>query len=78
MEHGGERFDIFSKVSVDVGSKCCLPLYKYLANKVKHGGKAALAWNYTKFLINKKGVPVKRFEPGKDVNVKDVEKQLCM
>ncbi len=56
-------FDLFAKVSVKGEDQC--DLYKYLtdkANTVKFGGE--IRWNFQKFLINRKGQVVARFEPG--------------
>ncbi len=50
------KFKIFDKVHVN-GSQA-EPLYEYLKN-----GKN-IRWNFTKFLVDKSGNVVKRFEPG--------------
>jgi glutathione peroxidase len=45
------------------------PLFPFLFRKLPSTGLlsyifgAGLKWNFTKFLLNKDGVPVKRFEP---------------
>jgi len=55
-------FPLFGKVSVK-GSDIC-DLYKYLTDKKadhKQGGK--IPWNFTKFLVNRKGEVVARFGP---------------
>jgi glutathione peroxidase len=56
----GVTFPLFSKIEVN-GSKTH-PLYQYL-KKVLPGekGKEDIGWNFTKFLIDRKGFPVKRF-----------------
>ncbi|CAH1272026.1 GPX7 [Branchiostoma lanceolatum] len=61
------KFDMFSKVNVN--GKDAHPLWKYL--KSKQGGTLidAIKWNFSKFLINKEGLPVKRYGP----NVKPLE-----
>lgn len=54
-------FPMFSKVKVK-GSGMC-PLYKYLTDSHanhKHGGD--VQWNFTKFLVNRKGQVVDRFD----------------
>lgn len=55
-------FDLFSKVSVK-GADCC-ELYKYLTSKESNpqfGGD--IKWNFTKFLVDRDGKIVARFEP---------------
>ena len=70
----GVQFDMFSKINVN-GSEAH-PLFKYL--KHKQGGTLGdfIKWNFTKFLVNKEGIPVKRFAPNNDPNSieKDFEK----
>ena len=56
----GEKFDIFDKIAVN--GACTHPLYTYLKEK-KPGIGAIIKWNYTKFLIGRNGVPVKRYGP---------------
>jgi len=59
----GVEFDMFSKVKVN-GSDA-IPLYKFLKSHKNGSGflTNAIKWNFTKFLINKDGVPFKRFGP---------------
>lgn len=52
----GVTFDLFSKIRVNGGR--AHPLWKFLTKK---GG--AILWNFTKFLIDKDGVVIKRYEP---------------
>ena len=56
----GVKFPLFAKV--DVNGANAHPLYKYLTSE-KPGvlGTEAIKWNFTKFLIDKKGEPVKRY-----------------
>ncbi len=56
-------FPLFSKI--DVNGKNELPLYTYL--KGQKGGflSKRIKWNFTKFLINKKGEVIERFGPAK-------------
>jgi len=67
------KFDMFSKIEVNGDN--AHPLYKWLKNQ-KGGilGFDAIKWNFTKFLIDKKGVPVKRYAP--TVEPKDIEKDI--
>jgi phospholipid-hydroperoxide glutathione peroxidase len=55
----GVKFDMFSKI--DVNGDSAHPLWKYM--KAKQGGFMvdAIKWNFTKFLIDKNGVPVVRY-----------------
>jgi len=56
------KFDMFSKVSVK-GDDCC-DLYKFLTGKKTNKKFAGeIPWNFTKFLVNRKGEVVGRFGP---------------
>jgi glutathione peroxidase-family protein/uncharacterized membrane protein len=57
----GVSFPIFSKI--EVNGENAHAIFKFL--KIKLGGYFGneIKWNFTKFVINKKGVPVKRFSP---------------
>src|SRR5258706_14394848 len=58
----GVTFPMFSKISVKGGDKA--PLYQFLTDKTanpKTGGE--IQWNFTKFLVDRNGKVVKRFEP---------------
>lgn len=58
----GVSFPIFAKV--DVNGKNAHPLFSYLKKELPGSlGIGTIKWNFTKFLINKKGVPVQRFSP---------------
>jgi glutathione peroxidase len=52
-------FPMMSKVSVKGGDQT--PLYKYLTSAPKTGGE--IQWNFTKFLVDRDGNVVSRFEP---------------
>jgi len=55
-------FPLMSKVDVNGGNEH--PLYNYLKNERKGFlGTGFIKWNFTKFLVNRKGVPVKRYSP---------------
>ena len=70
-------FPMFSKV--DVNGADAHPLYKYLKGE-KPGllGTEAIKWNFTKFLVNRKGEVVRRFAPTDKPEdlAKDIEAQL--
>lgn len=57
----GVTFPMFSKV--DVNGKNTHPLFKYLKNELGGILGSRIKWNFTKFLINKNGRPIKRFSP---------------
>jgi phospholipid-hydroperoxide glutathione peroxidase len=60
-EKYGVKFDMFAKLNVN-GDEAD-PLWKYL--KHKQGGTLGdfIKWNFTKFIIDKNGQPVKRYSP---------------
>ena len=55
-------FPLFAKI--DVNGADAHPLYQWL-RKEKSGllGIGAIKWNFTKFLVDKAGVPVRRYAP---------------
>jgi len=55
------KFDMYSKIEVN-GSDAH-PLFKYL--KYKQGGTLGdfIKWNFTKFLVDRHGQPIKRYAP---------------
>ena len=57
----GVSFLIFDKI--DVNGKHAHPLFQYLKEALPGTFGNAIKWNFTKFLINKNGVPLKRFAP---------------
>ncbi len=57
----GVTFPMFSKI--DVNGENAHPIYKYLKSKLKGTFGDNIKWNFTKFLIDKNGNPVKRFSP---------------
>jgi glutathione peroxidase len=72
----GVSFPMFSKITVNGDN--AHPIYKYLKNKLPGFLGKSIKWNFSKFLIDANGTPVKRFSsstiPEKLVN--DVEKLL--
>ena len=66
------EFDMFSKI--DVNGNSADPLYKWLKSKQGSFALDGIKWNFTKFLINKDGVPIKRYSPNYDP--KDIEPDL--
>lgn len=66
-------FPMMSKVSVKGTDKT--PLYQYLTDaKAKTGGE--IEWNFTKFLVDKKGNVINRFESAVTPESKDLVKAV--
>ncbi|MDN4753305.1 glutathione peroxidase [Porphyromonadaceae bacterium W3.11] len=59
----GVTFPMFSKI--DVNGKDAHPIYKYLKKQLGGFLSSSIKWNFTKFLIDKNGKPIKRFAPQK-------------
>ncbi len=57
----GVTFPMFSKVNVN--GPDAHPLYKYLRRELPDFFSNRIKWNFTKFLIDANGRPVKRFSP---------------
>lgn len=58
----GVSFPMFSKI--EVNGESASPLYQYLKKGARGVlGSKSIKWNFTKFLINRKGQVVKRFAP---------------
>jgi glutathione peroxidase len=57
----GVTFPMFSKV--DVNGESAHPLFKYLTGELGSIFGSKVKWNFTKFLIDRNGKPVKRFAP---------------
>ncbi len=55
------KFKRFKKI--DVKGKNADPLYKWLITQNENNKPQAIKWNFTKFLINRKGEVVNRFAP---------------
>ena len=74
----GVTFQMFSKIEVNGGNSH--PLFKFLKKKLPgFVFSKRIKWNFTKFLIDRKGDPVKRFAPSfKPENmVSDIERLLA-
>jgi len=55
-------FDLYAKIKVNGDDAD--PLFQYLQEKIAgEGGKSPIEWNFAKFLVNRNGVPVKRYGP---------------
>lgn len=55
------EFDVFAKINVN--GKDAHPLFLFLQEKLKGSLTNDIKWNFTKFLINRKGIPVDRYAP---------------
>ena len=67
----GVSFPIFSKISVLGDDKH--PLYEYLTSeKTNSGFSGDIQWNFAKFLINREGKVIARFEPKTEPDSKEV------
>ena len=57
----GVSFPMFSKI--EVNGTNAHPIYKYLKGELGGWFGSKIKWNFTKFLIDSTGKPVKRFSP---------------
>ena len=67
----GVTFPMFSKISVAGADKA--PLYRFLTDTTAHpktGGE--IQWNFTKFLVDRDGKVIQRFEPSVEPLSKEV------
>jgi glutathione peroxidase len=73
----GVKFPLFAKI--DVNGDGAAPLYKYL-KKERPGllGSEAIKWNFTKFLVDRKGRVIERYAPNVEPQAiaPDIEKLL--
>jgi len=57
----GVTFPMFAKI--DVNGKNAHEIFTYLKKELKGFPGSTIKWNFTKFVIDKEGKPVKRFSP---------------
>ncbi len=57
----GVTFPLFQKI--DVNGAGTHPIFKYLKSKLGSIFGSRIKWNFTKFLLDENGKPVKRFSP---------------
>ena len=57
----GVTFPMFSKI--EVNGENAHPIFKYLKNELGGLFGSRIKWNFTKFLVDKEGRPIKRFAP---------------
>ena len=71
-------FPIYAKISVKEPDQA--PLYSYLTKDTGPGIQGDIKWNFTKFLVDRSGNVVQRFEPAVTPDSKEmivaIEKQL--
>jgi len=71
------QFPLFKKI--DVNGKNTHPLYQYLKSHAKGVlGSQGIKWNFTKFLVNRRGEVIKRYAPTAKPEsiVADIKQQL--
>jgi len=75
-ENYGVSFPMFAKI--DVNGRNEHPLFTFLKSKELGLFSGDIKWNFTKFLIDKSGVPVKRYAPHTTPQsiTEDIEKYL--
>ena len=75
-ENYGVKFDMFAKV--DVNGEEAAPLFKYLTSTDTNAKFAGpVKWNFNKFLINRQGEVVARFEPRVAPGSEEVQKAIA-
>lgn len=78
IKHGcmldyGVTFPMFAKV--DVNGENAHPVFRWLRERFGGFGKKRVKWNFTKFLIDREGKPVKRYAP--TVRPEAIEKTIA-
>ncbi|XP_063902206.1 uncharacterized protein LOC135121855 [Zophobas morio] len=77
VKNKGVTFPLMAKINVN-GQDVC-PLWKY-CKKVLPGflSTKTIKWNFTKFLVDRKGIPVKRYGPYEEPNsmIPEIERLL--
>jgi len=73
LRNYGVSFPMFAKVKVN--GKNASPVFRWLTERLRGAlGARRIEWNFTKFLIDRNGEPVKRFAP--TVKPKDIEDDI--
>jgi glutathione peroxidase len=72
----GVTFQLTEKI--DVNGKNTHPVFKFLKNELNGFFGNRIKWNFTKFLINPEGMPVKRYAPTTKPSAieKDIQKWI--
>jgi glutathione peroxidase len=72
----GVTFPMFSKISVKGADKA--PLYQFLTDKTANPKTAGeIQWNFTKFLVDRNGKVIQRFEPAVEPQSKELESAVA-
>jgi len=66
----GVTFPMFSKISVKGGDQA--PLYQFLTDKSNPKTGGEIQWNFTKFLVDRSGKVIQRFEPAVEPQSKEL------
>jgi len=76
QDNFGVQFDMFDKINVN-GNQAD-PLFKYLKKMQKGTLGDFIKWNFSKFLVDRNGIPVKRYAPNTEPFSieKDIENYL--
>ncbi|KAG5443231.1 glutathione peroxidase gpx1 [Clonorchis sinensis] len=72
VEKYGVSFDMFSKI--DVNGTNAHPLFQYLKHETHGFPTDEIEWNFGKFLVDRRGIPRKRYIPKMDPL--DIEKDI--
>ena len=64
-------FPMYSKISVKGADQS--PLYAYLTKQTAPGIKGEIQWNFTKFLVDRNGKVIQRFEPAVEPDSKEIQ-----
>ena len=67
-------FPMYSKISVKGADQA--PLYAYLTKETPAGISGDIKWNFTKFLVDRDGKVVQRFEPAVTPDSKEVTQAI--
>jgi len=71
-ETHGAQFPLFAKVRVNGAD--AHPFWKFLKSSLKGTFGQSIKWNFTKFLVDQNGIPVKRY--GTPTNPFDIRKDI--
>ncbi|KAL4716797.1 hypothetical protein ACJJTC_001953 [Scirpophaga incertulas] len=71
-KHKGVMFDVFSKINVN--GEYAHPLFEFLKSALPGTLGDFIKWNFTKFVVDRSGVPVERFSPS--TNPSELEEHL--
>ncbi|RUS34662.1 thioredoxin-like protein [Jimgerdemannia flammicorona] len=60
------KFQMMDKIDVDGSNEH--PLYTYLKSQLRGTLIDAIRWNFTKFIVDRNGIPIQRFGPKDEPN----------